>query len=404
MKKLLSGGFILLIGSNFYNFAQFIFQIVSGRYLEKAAYSDLAATISLFGILGIIQSAASLSIIRYIASEKDQGRVSQFINAINQYSLMIATGLLLILMLIAPWLASFLHITTPYLEWVIGPLIFLFTIVTSWRSILQGLTKFGAYVASLILEAIIKLLIFFPAVVWLHGQVWGALSAVVGSVLLASIVSFWPIRQYFRLRRDVIPDVGTFLHYSGFAFIQGLALTSMYSTDFLLVKHYFSSDQAALYAALAILGRIAFFGITPVGQFMFPTIAKRHADNQPYQNILLTSLAFAGIVTLGLIGLYYFFPVIIISLYGARYMSGAPLLWWFAVTLGLLAMSNLLIQFYLSIGKTMIVALFALSALLQVILIVAFHASLLQVVQMSAVSIALLFVGLLLYFPYHRRI
>ena len=55
-------------------------------------------------------------------------------------------------------------------------------------------------------------------------------------------------------------------------------------------------------------------------------------------------------------------------------------------------------QFLLSIGKTKIIILFALAALLQIGLILLFHGSLLTVIQMSIISASLLDIALLVYF------
>lgn len=401
--KVLTGSLVLLVGSNIYNASQFVFHFLSGRFLGVANYGDLATIISLLGIIGIIHSAVNLSVIKYIASYKTPDQIKAFASWIHHRTLLIA-GLGMIIVLIAsPLFISFLQLSTPALAYLLAPLMFCFVIITTWRAILQGLHKFNLFAASLSLEAVVKL-IFFGLFLMVGWQVLGAAGAMILSVIVAGIFTYLPLKSYLQNPGKIAPDIEGFFKYSLVALLQGLALTSMYSTDLLLVKHYFNAEQAGVYASLAILGRVVFFGITPIAQVMFPIVVARHTDNQPYRLLFLGCLGIVSLMVIILVGLYSTVPAFIISLlYGQAFSSGASMLWWFALTLGMLGVSNLFIQFYLSIGKTKIVGLFVLSAILQIVLILLYHQTLLQVVQMSAISCALLLLGLLLYFPYHNR-
>lgn len=401
--KVLTGSLVLLVGSNIYNASQFVFHFLSGRFLGVANYGDLATIISLLGIIGIIHSAVNLSVIKYIASYKTPDQIKAFASWIHRKTLLIA-GLGMIIVLIAsPLFISFLQLSTPALAYLLAPLMFCFVIITTWRAILQGLHKFNLFAASLSLEAVVKL-IFFGLFLMIGWQVLGAAGAMLLSVMVAGIFTYLPLKSYLQNPGKIAPDIEGFFKYSLVALLQGLALTSMYSTDLLLVKHYFNAEQAGVYASLAILGRVVFFGITPIAQVMFPIVVARHTDNQPYRLLFLGCLGIVSLMVIILVGLYSTVPAFIISLlYGQAFSSGASMLWWFALTLGMLGVSNLFIQFYLSIGKTKIVGLFVLAAILQIVLILLYHQTLLQVVQMSAISCALLLLGLLLYFPYHNR-
>lgn len=400
---LFAGSMVMVIGSNIYNFGQFIFHFLAGRLLGTVYYGDVAALVSTFGLVAFIQLAFGLTIVRFVAVEKDKKAVSNLSKWVNWWSLWAAGGTMLVTLAASPLLAKFLNITDPFAVYLLGPAFFFFIMVSTWRYILQGIIAFNKYVASLLIEGVAKVVL--AAVFLLAGfAVSGAIGAIVLAMLLSLFVTRVFLAPYLRGKRGKKPNILPILKYSFPVLIQGLALTSMYSTDLILVKHFFPPSEAGIYASLAILGRIVFFGGSPITSIMFPLVAKRYSHGKAYHNVfyLSTLLVVGGAAALTVV--YFLFPRIPIGiLFGSQYISGAPYLWWFGVFMGLLAVATHLVQFYLSVGKTRIVYLFVLAAFLQIVLIWFIHPSLLTVVQLSILSAALLLVGLLVYFPYHRN-
>lgn len=398
-----AGSLVMLVGSNIYNLGQFIYHFLAGRILGKIYYGDLASIISILGLFAIIQVSLGLTIVKYIASEKNLKLLNNFISWVYWISLWIGLGLVSLVILSAPFLSHFLNLSEVRIYYLLAPILFFYIMASSGRSILQGLLKFEKYVASLLVESVVKigLILTLPIFLWaLFGAMFALLLGIVGSF---GIITFW-LWPYLRVKKTTSPKLLPLFRYSSAAFIQGFALTSMYSMDLLLVKHFFPPDQASIYASLAVLGRIVFFGISPITQVMFPLVAKRYQNKQSYHSILYLSLVLTVLISLFVILIYKFFPQLIIGLsYGKDFAEGAPQLWWFGTFMALLSLSMLLTQFYLSIGKTRIIWLFVLAAILQTSLIWFIHPNILTVIQMSVFSAALLVVALFVYLLYQRR-
>ncbi|MBI4058824.1 oligosaccharide flippase family protein [Candidatus Microgenomates bacterium] len=400
---LVSSSFIMLIGTNLYNASQFLYHSLTGRFLGKAYYGDLAALISILGLISIVQLSFGLTIIKFIASQKDKRKLANLIKWISLWSIVGGISLGLITLIIAPFISKFLNLQQIYGVYVLVPTVAITIIVTAYRSILQGILEFKKYVISFISEAAAKiiLLILFIA---LGLTVFKGILAIFLSIIFGLLVARLFLGEYLKGKRGEKPEVAPIVRYSMPVLIQGLALTSMYSTDLMLVKHFFTPEQAGLYASLIILGRIVFFGASPITNVMFPLIVKRHSDGEPYHNILYLSTVLVGLVSLSIVSLYLFLPSLPINiLYGQGYLEGAPLLWLFGLFMSLLGLSVLFIQFYLSIGKTKVVWLFVLAALLQAVLIWFLHGSIETVVKNSIITSALLLFSLLVYFPYHHK-
>lgn len=395
--QLLTGSLIMVIGSNLYNFSQLIFHFLGARYLGKVLYGDLASVISIIGIVALIQLAIGLTIAKFIAAEKDEKKVAGFVKWLDKKALLISLGTFLIITISAPFWSSFLRLVEPKAIFFAGPILGLFIIVATQRSILQGLLNFKLYVLSLLVEALVK--ISLTVILLLLGYtIFGALTGYLGGVLLAVIITKGFLLKYLTKSKEVKPDLMKWFKYSLAAFVQGVALTSMYTTDLLLVKHFLSAEQAGIYASLSMLGRIVFFGTTPIVSVMFPLVAKRHTNGEKYYSILYLSLALVFIVSLVLTLFYYLFPQLLIGLlYGTDFLEGASLLWWFAVFMGLLSIAVLLTQFYLSVGKTKVVYPFITTAIAQLLLIWFIHPNLLAVIQLSILCLALLVGSLLIY-------
>jgi O-antigen/teichoic acid export membrane protein len=408
---LLAGSMIMFIGSNFYNAGQFVFHFLSARMLQdrygedlgKAYYGDVASMISFWSLMSIVQLAFGLTLVRFVASEKNEASVKNFISWINYWVTIFSVVLGVLIIILSPIIGNFLNLTEPNAFFLMGPILLFSLILNSNRSVLQGLTKFKDNVLSLSIETVCKiaLLILFLA---LGYEVFG----VIGSILIAEIIAFlftrYLIKGYLLEKRDKMPEIKPLLKYSLPVFIQGLALTSMYSVDLLLVKHFFSGQDAGIYAALSVLGRIVFFGASPITQVMFPLIVRRHSLGERYHHVfylsLLLVLGAGGVITL----MFYLFPELPLrTLYGTTYLSGSAHLWVYGAFMSLLSVCTLLIQFYLSVGKTRVVWFFAGAAILQGILIWINHQTILHVIQVSLVSVSLLLVALLVYYPYHDR-
>lgn len=390
----------MVVGSNLSNFGQFIYHFIAIRLLTTSQYGDLAAIISLIGIFAIIQLSIGLTVVKFIASEKNHSSIVNLARWFNWWAMLAGCILALLSLLAAPFISVFFHLGQPQATYLLAPIFLFFVIVFVHRSILQGLLIFNKYVVSLLGEMVVKL-ILTVLLVLMGWAVFGAMLGILAGIISGFVITRMSLHKYVTGQKGNRPKVMSLLSYSLPVFLQGLALTSMYSTDLLLVKHFFSPDKAGIYAYLAILGRVALFGITPITQTMFPLIAKRFSHGERYHKIFYISTIVIVCITLLVVAFYRIFPEFLLGLLGKQ--EGLEMLWWFGVFMGILGLSSHFTQFYLSIGKTKVVAFFIVAASLQAALIWFIHPDLLTVIQLSIFSAALLLFSLLVYFPYHNH-
>ena len=394
---LFSGSAVMVFGSNAINVLNYIYHLIMGRLLGPADYGELASLISLIGLLGIIPASIGISVIKYVSSAKNDLEIGNMISWLKTRILQASFIFFVIILVISPLIASFLKIHN-VAYFILIAASFLFTLQSGLnRSILQGLLKFKETVISILAENSIKLILSI-LLVYLGLQVGGAILALVVAALLGWIVTNLYLRYHEVSPPSFTRDIKAMLMFTVPVFIQTIATTSLYSSDVILVKHFFSSQEAGIYAALSTLGKIIFFGAGPIGAVMFPLISQKKTRGQNYRKIFTLSLLTTGLFAAGITAIYYLFPILAIKLlYGSAYLTASNLLVWFGISVSFFTLSFLLISYNLSLGKTFVVVFPLMAAIGQIILIWFFHQSLFMVVLISIFMTALLLISLLIY-------
>ncbi len=171
------------------------------------------------------------------------------------------------------------------------------------------------------------------------------------------------------------------------------------NSDVLMVKHYFDSMEAGLYASLALIGRVVYFAAWMFVMLLLPQVVQKHKDGIATAPILYKYVFYVGLLSLAIVGTCYLFPELIINLlFGDAYTSMASLLWQYALATSLFAISNIFAYYFLSLDHYVPVILSGLLGLSQIGLVVWFHSSLQMVVQVQIIAMIALLVAQLLYF------
>jgi O-antigen/teichoic acid export membrane protein len=155
--------------------------------------------------------------------------------------------------------------------------------------------------------------------------------------------------------------------------------------DIILVKHFFASELAGVYAAVALVGRVLYFAAWSIVSAMFPiSAAAREKQEDSQAQVLLLPLLIVLLMSICFIFILAVFPGLIIHLiFGEGFNSAEPLLSLYAIATGLYALSVVLITYEMSrkIANTGWLQLLFSGAL--VLLIYIFHSSLRQVIEVQ---------------------
>jgi hypothetical protein len=185
-----------------------------------------------------------------------------------------------------------------------------------------------------------------------------------------------------------------------------LALAVLLNADILLVKHFFASNVAGEYAAIAALGRAIFWGASGVATVLFPKVVFRRTKGAAGFGLVGVSLllvVLGGLVSLSLLALSARW--LLIAFAGQTYAEVAWILPWYGVGMILLGGGAVLIAAHQTHGNASFLAILLPLTLLEPVSIWVFHGSLAQVVAVVDLSMALVFVGLgILYLAQETRV
>jgi len=395
---LFKGSALMVVGSNGASFINYAFHLVMGRLLSTSQYGELSALFSLINLIGIIPQALNILIVKFISEANDKKEIKGLMNWFSKRITIFTIAVFIIISLFSKPIAAFLNIENNVLI-ILTALTFIFSLQTFLnRSVLQGLLNFNAVIVTIIFENSAKL-IASTILVYLGFAVFGAVVGVVLSGILALIVTGVYLKEYKNTKEEIKPKNKEILTFSLPVLIQSIAAASLISSDLILVKHFFSPEEAGLYAAVATLGKIIFFATGPVLAVMLPLIAKRKSQNQNYRQIFLLSLGINLVITLGAVFVFSLFPELTVSLlYGSKYLEASSYLSLFGVYMVFYTISSFFVSYYLMLDKTKIVVFPFAAALCQILGICLFHDSLTSVIYVSIFSTAILVFSLMIVF------
>jgi len=399
---LFRGSFILFLGSVAGSFLNYFFHVFSGRLLSPADYGVLESFFALLYILSVFTGAISLASVRMIGALKDS-QVRNGIRALEKKIIALAPIFSVGFLIVSPLLVRFLHVKMPLFYITLAVLFFL----GFWGSVYGGAfssrLRFEAAAGVGVFQSAIKLALVVGLLL-LGWQLKGVFLGMILSSALGLLFAFWMIGKFWPRTMDLHLRLPGFWHFSFLALGLNFLATSLYSTDILLVKHFFSSSAAGLYASASVSGKAIFFAATMVLGVAYPLFVKY--QRKPRQQRLAFWLTLAFIAGVSVAGIIFFtlFPQLWLSLlYGQRYSEAAPLLPLFALFMGCLAILNLLMQFTLARKDKRGLYFMGFAFAAQIIFILLRHQTLLAIITDSLAAVAAgLLLAIALLFPRRR--
>ena len=261
---------------------------------------------------------------------------------------------------------------------------------------LQGGQKYYLLAGSGLSTVALKILLVV-SLVWIGCGVDGALVGVVASTLTANFVvmtlliksapqsgfqgSESACKTVFDLRR-LVPVL-----------VANVSMSIMMQLDVLLVNNFFSSLDAAKYAAAAILGKAILYLPGGLVLALFPMVAEAQAKASQVANYIITaSLMTVAMCVTGVLFFWLAGEDLTLLFFGERYSGTEEILKYYSLAMLPMALLIVTEYFLMALGKVVYAWLSLIFAPIQVALIYFHHESLLDVVAIVGFSGLLLLV------------
>ena len=372
------------------NVGGFIFHAIASRRLGVADYGVLYALISGCTIAAVPSALAVPVIARFAAEFRvlhDDRHVRRLIFDLTRvFGALGAFYLVLAFVTMRP-VGAFLHVprwTVPFVAVMAAGML----LSAVLRGVAQGTQDYRAFTISCVTDGASKvtaLLVFMALALGLIGGVLGFLGGIVGGAAAIGVALFaryrnvgdCPIR--YDWRRIALSGVGS-------AAIT-IAGALMGSVDVLLVKHFFDANQAGIYSAASLGGKVLLYFVGFVPTVLLPQATERHVRGERTRYALavcvavLVVIGIAGIVALKLFGI-----VLLHALVGHAFDAAAGLLLPYGTAMVCLALASMLGSYGIATHRIAFSVPLVFCVLATLLSIALFHRTLDQVVTAVAVG------------------
>ena|SRR5579871_1457586 len=312
--KILNGSIILLIGSVVVSLANFGYNIGVARMLGPSDFSHAAAAVTILMLISAITLAFQLVCTKLIARADAVEAKAAVYQHLRRRAWVIGVGLGIFMLLTAGLLTSYLRLSSPWIMILLAIGLTIYVPLGVKRGGLQGTCRFSGLAWNMAAEAITK----FGGALVLIAMGFGVLGAV-AAISASVIVAYWLPDRAKELRGTAVAGPAGHVGEGRQAIVFFIGQVIISNIDILMVKHFFRPDDAGLYAAIALVGRLLYFGAWSVVSAMFPVSAERR-ENSHSGSLLAIPLLLVTAMSVAFVLLLAAFPTLVFqSLFGAHF-------------------------------------------------------------------------------------
>jgi O-antigen/teichoic acid export membrane protein len=390
--RVLSGSAIMLTGLGLVTLINFGYNIAVARFLGPTAFGHTTAVYTLLILISSVTLSFQILTAKIVAqqtSPKAQAVAYRGFHWRGWIAGMVVALLLLV----------FRHAVTDYLNLPDSVLIEMLAIGTAFyvplgarRGYIQGVCRFRQLATNLVLEGVVR---FGGSLVLI--LIGTGVKGVIAANAAAVAIAYFHARPKLHASTDLTPEVPV-------AFREGLQAAVFFAgqvvinnCDIVVVKHFFPSEMAGIYAAVAMVGRVVFAFSWAVVSSMFPIVAETSSRRKREDyDVLGTSLLLVFAICLLFVVTLSIAPGELWAwIFGGRFATAggthfSNLLTLYAVSTGIYALSVVIIAYEMSrkIANTGWVQLLISGVVIAGIY--SFHSSLAQVIWVQVVTMIFL--------------
>ncbi len=391
----------LLAGSGLVGITNFVYNVATARMLGPTGFANVTAVYTLLMLMSAITLTFQVVCAKYVAKAEQPAEQSAVFTTLHRQAWLAGVGLALALFLFRSAIRQYLNLPGSMLVVLLALATAFYIPLGVRRGYIQGTHAFGRLAVNFMLEGVVRLggaIVLIGFGLGVEGAVLASVAAVILSYLFARLGPGFTTGK-FSISIPFEEGLQAIVFFAGQVVINNF--------DILLVKHFFPSDQAGVYAAVSLVGRVVNMCAWSVVNTMFPVSAAARSNDREARRVLLTSLGMVFLILAVLILSVSAVPSFLWRIiFGAHLAQGnygglTALLVLYAVTTGVYSLSSVIITYEMSrkIANTSWVQL-AFSGTL-ILGICLFHETLRQVILVQLVLVVIMLVVVAL--PLLRR-
>ncbi len=404
----------------------FIYNFSMGRMLGTEVYGAFGALFALSIFLSnILLRTLMLSTTSSVSRFRGRGEthlIPGFHSRMIRRMTVCGVATLVILALLSGVIADAFHIDSPSLVILIGIITLFSWLLPIDYGIMQGLQRFYSLAFNQLSRAFLKLLSGVVLVLVGCG-IYGAVGGLVVGIAMAFIISLVLIRKNIRpgdhekdtftpekhsvssdhpvnrnSRASSGPSIGSedgtdgemnrLFVYSIHAVLTVVSVAVITNIDVIIVR-ISSPLESGLYTAASIFGKMIFF--LPMGLItvMYPKVVEAHLSGRRTSRLLVRTMLYTAVATGSAALLFLLFPRPFLRIfYGSEFLDAAPLLREYGFLMFLFSLVTVFVYYNLARKQYALIYVFLAWSVLEIIIIVFYHTSMISVIRILTVMVS----------------
>jgi O-antigen/teichoic acid export membrane protein len=283
--RVLSGTFVLLSASGLATAINFAYNIAVARFLGPAAFGHATAVYTLLILISAVTLSFQIVSAKVVAQQSSLEGKSAVYRGFHRSAWACGIIVAFLLLLFQKSIADYLNLPSASLVVLLAIGVAFYVPLGSRRGYIQGAHGFRRFATNLVLEGLVRLggsLLFIMLGLGVQGVIAANAAAIAVAYLTAAPKLAAAVPHALHIPDAFREALQAIVFFAGQALIN--------NCDIVLVKHFFPSTEAGLYAAVALVGRVIFAFSSAVVNTMFPLVAGTRDEERKGHRVLLTSV------------------------------------------------------------------------------------------------------------------
>lgn len=385
---------VVFLGTTLASFFNLLFQLLIAHRLNPSDFAAFNSLLSLFFIISMSMGTVQIALAKYIAEFNAHGqdkKIRFLLTRLLKKASIFSLAMLFIFYLASFYITKSLKIDTVTPVYILAVLVAFSCVAPVLFGGIQGLELFGWLTSAQIIPSIVKLILGFLFIL-LGFNISGALGALLVANLMMLIISYAPLKKIISGSDTEKVSLKEFFIFIFPVAVSTFCFFTLVSSDMVLVKYFFSKENAGVYSIAQMTGKIFLFFPWALSMVMLPKVARQKAKKIDTASTLRKSLYYAVILcAIGLVG-YNAFPSLVSRILTGKATPDSIFLGrLFSVSMSFFTLLYILVSYFISINELRFIKYLVFFALIQALEIFLFHKSLAQIQIILCINAMLLF-------------
>lgn len=357
----LRNNLIYFIGSLSVSALNYLYYPVIGRVTTIATFGEVQSIISITLQIGIILGVFGTAITNIVANSSEENEKIDVVIYLQWIAIYTTVILFFLIIVSSIWLKNFLQFSS-FMPFIALAFVTVFSVPYIVRSsYLQGKHDFVSLSIAGLLYSSSKI-IFSGILLYIGFKTFGAISGIALAQALGLLFVYLKTKDHIQKKqvskkkqekyaRDIKNQIKKEIGYLVFILLIYITISILYTSDVLIVKHFFSPKQAGLYASISTTARIIYFLTGSVGAVLIPSVK---VNAPAIENLKTLGKGFIILLVLGggTCFVFTFMPSLVIRIImGTKFLPYASYLPSLSIFIFLASCVSLLFTYLIALRK-----------------------------------------------------